>query len=227
MLLDAGLLHGGCMTVTGKTLAENLVGVAPYPDGQEIVRSLDDPIKKDSHLVILYGNVAPEGAVAKISGKEGLHFTGTARVFHFEEDAMAAIMDGTVVAGDVIVIRYEGPKGGPGMREMLSPTAAIMGRGLGKDVALITDARFSGGSHGFVVGHVTPEAAAGGPIAIIENGDTITIDAEKREINLHLPQAEIDARLASWVSPVPRETRGVLAKYARLVGSASEGAVTD
>ncbi|MDX8411119.1 MAG: dihydroxy-acid dehydratase [Mariprofundaceae bacterium] len=227
MLLDAGLLHGGCMTVTGKTLAENLAGVAPYPDGQEIVRPLDDPIKKDSHLVVLYGNVAPEGAVAKISGKEGLHFTGTARVFHSEEEAMAAIMDGTVVAGDVIVIRYEGPKGGPGMREMLSPTAAIMGKGLGKDVALITDARFSGGSHGFVVGHVTPEAAVGGPIAIIENGDTITIDAEKREINLHLSQPDIDARLASWASPGPRETRGVLAKYARLVGSASEGAVTD
>ena len=226
-LLDAGLLHGDCMTATGKTLAENLAGVAPYPDGQDIVRSLDDPIKKDSHLVILYGNVAPEGAVAKISGKEGLRFTGTARVFHSEEEAMAAIMDGTVVAGDVIVIRYEGPKGGPGMREMLSPTAAIMGKGLGKDVALLTDARFSGGSHGFVVGHVTPEAAVGGPIAVIEDGDTITIDAEKREINLHLPQQEIDVRLASWTPPEPHETRGVLAKYARLVGSASEGAVTD
>jgi len=227
MLLDAGLLHGDCLTVTGKTMAENLAGVAPYPDGQDIVRPLSDPLKKDSHLVILYGNVAPTGAVAKISGKEGLSFTGTARVFHSEEEAMAAIMDGTVVAGDVIVIRYEGPKGGPGMREMLSPTAAIMGKGLGKDVALLTDARFSGGSHGFVVGHVTPEAAVGGPISIIEDGDTITIDAEKREINLHLSQQKIDERLASWTPPEPRETRGVLAKYARQVGSASEGAVTD
>ena len=227
MLLDAGLLHGDCLTVTGKTMAENLAGVAPYPDGQDIVRPLSDPLKKDSHLVILYGNVAPTGAVAKISGKEGLSFTGTARVFHSEEEAMAAIMDGTVVAGDVIVIRYEGPKGGPGMREMLSPTAAIMGKGLGKDVALLTDARFSGGSHGFVVGHVTPEAAVGGPISIIEDGDTITIDAEKREINLHLSQQKIDERLASWTPPEPRETRGVLAKYARQVGSASKGAVTD
>ena len=199
----------------------------PYPANQDIVRPLDNPIKKDSHLVILYGNLAPTGAVAKISGKEGLHFSGNARVFESEEAALDAILDGTVIKNDVIVIRHEGPVGGPGMREMLSPTGAIMGKGMGKDVALITDGRFSGGSHGFVVGHVTPEAAVGGPIAIIETGDPITIDAEKREITLDIPQAEIDARLAKWKAPEPRESRGVLAKYARLVCSASEGAVTD
>jgi dihydroxy-acid dehydratase len=226
-LLDAGLLHGDCMTVTGKTMAENLADVKPYPTDQDIVRPLDNPIKKDSHLVILYGNLAPTGAVAKISGKEGLHFSGNARVFESEEAALDAILDGTVIKNDVIVIRHEGPVGGPGMREMLSPTGAIMGKGMGKDVALITDGRFSGGSHGFVVGHVTPEAAVGGPIAIIETGDPITIDAEKREITLDIPQTEIDARLSKWKAPEPRESRGVLAKYARLVCSASEGAVTD
>ncbi|RKZ65991.1 MAG: dihydroxy-acid dehydratase [Gammaproteobacteria bacterium] len=227
MLLDAGLLHGDCMTVTGKTMAENLAGVHPYPAGQDIIRALNDPIKKDSHLVIMYGNIATTGAVAKITGKEGLSFTGNARVFESEEDALAAILDDTVVKGDVIVIRHEGPVGGPGMREMLSPTGAIMGKGLGKEVALITDGRFSGGSHGFVVGHVTPEAAVGGPIAIIEDGDGITIDAENRTLNLNIPQQEIDARLAKWKAPAPKETRGTLAKYARLVCSASEGAVTD
>lgn len=227
MLLDAGLLHGDCMTVTGKTMAENLADVAPYPAGQDIIRALDNPIKKDSHLVVLYGNIAPTGAVAKISGKEGLLFEGSARVFESEESALDAILDDTVVKGDVIVIRHEGPVGGPGMREMLSPTGAIMGKGMGKDVALITDGRFSGGSHGFVAGHVTPEAAVGGPIAIIENGDPITIDAEKKEITLGVPQSEIDARLAKWTAPVPKETRGTLAKYAKLVSSASEGAVTD
>lgn len=227
MLLDAGLLHGDCMTVTGKTMAENLVDVAPYPAGQDIIRAMDNPIKKDSHLVVLYGNIAPTGAVAKISGKEGLLFSGTARVFESEEAALSAILDDVVVKGDVIVIRHEGPVGGPGMREMLSPTGAIMGKGMGKDVALITDGRFSGGSHGFVVGHVTPEAAVGGPIAIIENGDPITIDAEKKEITLGVAQTEIDARLASWKAPAPKETRGTLAKYAKLVSSASEGAVTD
>ncbi|MEX0737859.1 MAG: dihydroxy-acid dehydratase [Pseudohongiella sp.] len=227
MMLDQGMLDGTCLTVTGKTLAENLADVKPYPEGQEIIRGFDDPIKPDSHLVIMRGNVAPQGAVAKITGKEGLRFTGTARVFHSEEESMKGILDGTVVAGDVIVIRYEGPKGGPGMREMLSPTSAIMGRGLGKDVALITDGRFSGGSHGFVVGHVTPEAIDGGPIAIIENGDQVTIDAEQQEVRLHLDDAEIAARLASWKKPAPRYTRGVLAKYARTVSSASEGAVTD
>ncbi len=226
-LLDAGLLHGDCMTVTGKTMAENLADVAPYAEGQDIVRPLDDPIKKDSHLVILYGNLAPTGAVAKISGKEGLSFTGNARVFESEEEALHAILDGTVVKHDVIVIRHEGPVGGPGMREMLSPTGAIMGKGMGKDVALITDGRFSGGSHGFVVGHVTPEAAVGGPIAVVETGDGITIDAEKREISLNIPQEELEKRLAEWKAPAPKETRGILAKYAKLVSSASEGAVTD
>jgi dihydroxy-acid dehydratase len=227
MLLDAGLLHGDCMTVTGQTMAENLADVKPYPAEQDIIRALDNPIKKDSHLVVLYGNIATTGAVAKITGKEGLSFTGNARVFESEESALEAILDDTVVKDDVIVIRHEGPVGGPGMREMLSPTGAIMGKGLGKDVALITDGRFSGGSHGFVVGHVTPEAAVGGPIAIIENGDRITIDTENRVLNLDIPQQEIDARLARWKAPAPKETRGVLAKYARLVSSASEGAVTD
>lgn len=227
MMLDAGMLDGSCLTVTGKTLAENLADVKPYPDGQEIIRGLDNPIKADSHLVIMRGNVAPQGAVAKITGKEGLRFTGKARVFHSEEESMKGILDGTVVAGDVIVIRYEGPKGGPGMREMLSPTSAIMGRGLGQDVALITDGRFSGGSHGFVVGHVTPEAYEGGPIAIIENGDEITIDAERQEVMLHLDDAGIAARLAKWEQPTPRYTRGVLAKFARTAASASDGAVTD
>jgi len=226
-LLDAGLLHGDCLTVTGRTMAENLAEVKPYPADQDIVHSLDNPIKKDSHLVVLYGNLAPTGAVAKISGKEGLRFTGNARVFESEESALAAILDGTVVKGDVIVIRHEGPVGGPGMREMLSPTGAIMGKGMGKDVALITDGRFSGGSHGFVVGHVTPEAAVGGPIAIVADGDGITIDAENRQITLNLPQDEIEKRLAKWQAPEPKENRGILAKYARLVCSASEGAVTD
>lgn len=227
MLLERGLLHGECMTVTGKTLAENLKDVKPYPLGQEIIRSFDNPIKKEGHLVILYGNLAAKGAVAKISGKEGLLFTGRAKVFDSEELALKAILAGKIIKGDVIVIRYEGPRGGPGMREMLSPTSAIMGRGLGKDVALITDGRFSGGSHGFVVGHVTPEAYDGGIIAIIKNGDEITIDAKKREINLLVPAAEIKKRLKSWKQPKARYTHGVLAKYAKLVTSASEGAVTD
>lgn len=227
MLLDKGLLHGDCLTVTGKTVRENLKDVKPYPEGQQIIRSFDNPIKKEGHLVILYGNIAPEGAVAKISGKEGLSFTGKAKVFESEEKALEAILEGKIVKGDVIVIRYEGPRGGPGMREMLSPTSAIMGKGLGKDVALITDGRFSGGSHGFVVGHITPEAYNGGPLAIIKNGDTITIDASKREINLGLSAAEIKKRLKAWKQPKPRYTKGVLAKYAKLVTSASEGAVTD
>ena len=226
-LLDAGLLHGDCMTVTGKTLAQNLAKVKPYPKNQDIVHALSDPIKKNSHLVILHGNLAPEGSVAKISGKEGLHFAGKARIFASEEDALKKILDGTVKKGDVIVVRYEGPIGGPGMREMLSPTSAIMGKGLGKDVAFITDGRFSGGSHGFVVGHVTPEAAVGGPIALLKNGDTITIDAEKRQVNVELSDAELKKRAKAWKAPKPRYTRGVLAKYAKLVSSASEGAVTD
>jgi len=226
-LLQAGLLHGDAMTVTGKTLAENLAEAPGYPADQAIIQPLDKPIKKDSHLVILRGNLAPEGAVAKITGKEGLKFTGKARVFECEELALKAILDGTVVKGDVIVIRFEGPKGGPGMREMLSPTAAVMGKGLAKDVALITDGRFSGGTHGFVVGHITPEAYVGGPLAIVQNGDEITIDAESRELTLHLSDTEIQARLAAWTQPAPRYTKGVLAKFAKLVSSASEGAVTD
>ena len=227
MLLDAGMLHGDCLTVTGKTLAQNLKGVKPYPKSQDIVHALNNPIKKDSHLVVLRGNLAPEGAVAKISGKEGLSFTGKARVFASEEEALKRILDGTVKKGDVIVVRYEGPKGGPGMREMLSPTGAIMGKGMGKDVAFLTDGRFSGGSHGFVVGHVTPEAAVGGPIALIKNGDTITIDAEKREVNVKLSAAELKRRAKAWKPPKSRYKRGLLAKYAHLVNSASEGAVTD
>lgn len=227
MLLDAGMLHGDCLTVTGKTLAENLKDVKPYPDSQQIVRALNNPIKKDSHLVVLKGNLAPEGSVAKISGKEGLTFTGKARVFASEEESLSAILDGTIVAGDVIVVRYEGPVGGPGMREMLSPTSAIMGKGLGKGVAFITDGRFSGGSHGFVVGHVTPEAAVGGPIGLLEDGDIITINAETREITVDLSDEELAARKQKWTPPKPKYTRGVLAKYARLVSSASYGAVTD
>ncbi|MAT84438.1 MAG: dihydroxy-acid dehydratase [Gammaproteobacteria bacterium] len=226
-LLDEGLLHGDCLTVTGRTLAENLADVAPYPAEQKVIRPLTDPVKKDSHLVILYGNLAPEGAVAKITGHEGLTFTGTARCFHGEEAAMQAILDGVVVAGDVVVVRYEGPKGGPGMREMLSPTSAINGRGLSQEVALITDGRFSGGSHGFVIGHVTPEAFEGGPIALVEDGDRITVDAEQREITLHVEPAELEARRSRWQAPAPYATRGVLAKYAHVVSSASEGAVTD
>jgi len=227
MLLDAGMLHGDCLTVTGKTLAENLADIQPYPESQKIVHALNDPIKKDSHLVILKGNIAPDGSVAKISGKEGLIFNGTARVFASEEESLKAILDGTVVKGDVIVVRYEGPIGGPGMREMLSPTSAIMGKGLGKDVAFITDGRFSGGSHGFVVGHVTPEAAVGGTIALLKTGDKITINAETREINVDLSDDELAQRRATWTAPEPKYTRGVLAKYARLVSSASLGAVTD
>jgi dihydroxy-acid dehydratase len=226
-LLDAGLLHGDCLTVTGRTVAENLASVQPYPAGQDIVRPLDKPIKPDSHLAVLYGNLAPEGAVAKISGKEGTRFAGRARVFHSEEQALRAILDGVVVAGDVVVIRYEGPKGGPGMREMLSPTGAIIGRGLGSKVALITDGRFSGGSHGFVVGHLTPEAQVGGPIAIVEDGDPIVIDGQKKSIDLEIPADTIASRLRAWQPPPPKAERGLLAKYAALVSSASEGAVTD
>ena len=227
MLLDAGHLHGDCLTVTGKTVAENLANVQAYPEGQEIIRSLDNPIKKDSHLVVLRGNLAPEGAIAKITGKEGLRFTGKARVFHSEEDSLKGILDGTVVKNDVVVIRYEGPKGGPGMREMLSPTSAIVGKGLGEDVALITDGRFSGGSHGFVVGHITPEAYEGGPLAIVEDGDEITIDAVTKELAIAISQEEIENRLKKWEKPNPRYTRGVLAKFAKTVNSASYGAVTD
>ena len=225
-MLDQGLLHGDCMTVTGKTLAENLSAVADYPEGQAIVRDFDNPIKPDSHLAILYGNLAPDGSVAKITGKEGLRFEGSARVFHSEEEALQAILDNTVKAGDVVVIRYEGPKGAPGMREMLSPTGAIMGKGLGSDVALITDGRFSGGSHGFVVGHVSPEAAVGGPIALVRDGDIIRIDAETKEINVDVPDAEMEQRRQAWQRPESPVKRGVLAKYRNEVSSASEGATT-
>jgi dihydroxy-acid dehydratase len=226
-LLSARLLHGDCLTVTGRTLAENLASVADYPASQEIVRPLSNPLKKDSHLVVLYGNVAPEGAVAKITGKEGLRFKGRARIFEGEEAATAAILGDKVKAGDVIVIRNEGPRGGPGMREMLSPTGALVGRGLGDKVALITDGRFSGGSHGFVVGHIAPEAAVGGPIALLRNGDPILIDAQRKLIDAEISAAELRRRRRAWKAPRPYATRGVLAKYARVVSSASRGAVTD
>jgi dihydroxy-acid dehydratase len=215
------------LTVTGKTLKENLKGIRPYPAKQTVIRPLSDPIKKTGHLVILRGNLAPEGAVAKITGHEGVRFEGKAIVFESEETALAAILKGKVKKGHVVVIRNEGPVGGPGMREMLSPTSAIAGRGLGGQVALITDGRFSGGSHGFVVGHMSPEAAVGGPIAWVKNGDPIVLDAEKRTIDLRIPVAEFKKRKAKWKAPKPKETRGVLAKYAREVGSASFGAVTD
>ena len=225
-MLEKGLLHGDCITVTGKTVAENLADVADYPAGQDIVRGFDDPIKTDSHISILYGNVAPEGAVAKITGKEGLQFEGTARVFQSEEAALQSILDGKIVAGDVVVIRFEGPKGGPGMREMLSPTGAIMGKGLGADVALITDGRFSGGSHGFVVGHISPEAAVGGPLALIEDGDAIVIDAEKKEISVDISEKTMRQRRSAWKRPRSTVHGGALAKYRAEVSSASEGAVT-
>jgi len=230
MLLDRGLLHGDCLTVTGETIAETLKDVKPYgayPHEQDIIRPWDNPIKKETHLRVLHGNLAPEGAVGKITGKEGLYFKGTAKVYEGEEDALKGILRGDVVKGDVVVIRNEGPVGGPGMREMLSPTSAVAGRGLIKDVALITDGRFSGGSHGFDVGHITPEAARGGPIGIVRTGDIIEIDAVKNTISLLIPDAEYAARMAAYKPLPPRETRGVLAKYAKLVSTASEGAVTD
>ena len=226
-MLDAGLLDGSCMTVTGRSLAENLADVEDYPADQKIVRNLDNPIKPESHLVVLRGNLAPEGAVAKLTGKEGNRFSGRARVYDSEEESLKGILAGEVVKGDVVVIRFEGPRGAPGMREMLAPTSAIMGKGLGSDVALITDGRFSGGSHGFVVGHITPEAFSGGPLAIVRDGDPITINAADQTVNLNLDAAEIEARLAQWQRPAPRYTRGVLAKYAAVVASASAGAVTD
>jgi dihydroxy-acid dehydratase len=224
-LLDAGLLHGGCLTVSGRTLGEDLESVGAYPANQRVVRPMNDPIKADSHLVILRGNLAPAGAVAKITGKEGERFVGRARVFDTEQAALEAILSGRVVAGEVVVIRYLGPKGAPGMPEMLAPTAAIMGRGLGDSVALITDGRFSGGSHGFVVGHVAPEAAAGGPIAAIEDGDEIEIDARSRELILRVGPAEIGRRLEGWRPRAGEKAGSVLEKYARLVSCASKGAV--
>ena len=226
-LLDKGLLHGDCLTVTGKTVAENLAEVQDLSEGQDVIKTIEEPIKTSGHLRMLYGNLATEGSVAKITGKEGLKFKGPAKVFEGEYDANDGIRDGKVNKGDVVVIRYEGPKGGPGMPEMLKPTAAIMGAGLGKDVALITDGRFSGGTHGFVVGHITPEAQEGGTIALVKDGDTITIDAETNSIQLEVSDAELQARKAEWNAPDLKVARGVLYKYARTVSSASQGCVTD
>ena len=226
-LLDNGLLHGDCLTVTGKTLAENLSSIKPYDKEQKIIMDFDNPIKANSHLRILYGNLAKEGAVAKITGKEGTSFEGTARVFDSEEDGVEAILSKTIKAGDVVVIRYEGPKGGPGMREMLKPTSAIMGQGLGDKVGFITDGRFSGGTHGFVVGHITPEAADGGVLAVVEDGDVILIDAEQDQLILKVSDEEISNRISKWVNPKIPPKKGVLAKFAKSVKSASLGAITD
>ena len=226
-LLKKGLLHGDCLTVTGKTLAENLEEVNDLSEGQDVIKPLEDPIKPTGHLRMLYGNLAKEGSVAKITGKEGLRFTGQAKVFNGEYAANDGIKNGEVQKGDVVIIRYEGPKGGPGMPEMLKPTAAIMGAGLGKEVALITDGRFSGGTHGFVVGHITPEAQEGGMLAFVENGDTITIDAEKNSIDVLLTSEEIEKRRSHWKAPKLKVKRGALYKYAKTVSSASKGCVTD
>jgi len=227
MLLDAGMLHGDCLTVTGKTVSENLKDVEPYSEDQQIIMPLNNPIKKDSHLRILRGNLAPEGSVAKITGKEGFTFQGKAKTFACEEEALQAVLNDKIIEGDVIVIRYEGPKGGPGMREMLAPTSAVMGKGLGDKVALITDGRFSGGTHGFVVGHITPEAFSGGILAVVEDGDEILIDAENNLLELLVDKSIIDQRLSNWQKPKPRYTKGVLAKYAKLAQSASRGAITE
>ena len=227
ILLDKGLLHPECLTVSGKTLAQNLENITAYPNDQTIIRSLDSPIKDTSHLRVLYGNLAPEGAVAKITGKEGITFTGPAKVFDSEEEGMEAIQGRKIQKGDVIVIRFEGPKGGPGMREMLKPTSAIMGQGLGDEVAFITDGRFSGGTHGFVVGHITPEAYVGGPLAILENGDEITIDAQSNTLSVALSEKEITHRMNNLKITKKIPTKGVLSKYSKSVQSASLGAITD
>jgi dihydroxy-acid dehydratase len=226
-LLSKGVIHGDCMTVTGKTLAENLSELPGLREGQKVIYDWDSPIKKTGHLTILRGNLAPDGSVAKITGKEGLQFRGTAKVFDCEEDMLAAMERGEIEKGNVVVIRYEGPKGGPGMPEMLSPTSVIMGAGLGQDVALITDGRFSGGSHGFIIGHVTPEAQEGGPIALVKDGDVIAIDAEARTIEVEVDEAEMSARRAAWTAPPLKARRGTLYKYIKNVKSASEGCVTD
>ena len=226
-MLDNNLLHGDCMTVTGKTLEENLKDVDPYPSNQKIIMPLNNPVKESSHLRVLYGNLAPEGAVAKITGKEGTVFTGNARVFDSEEEGMRAILDKKIKDGDVVVIRFEGPQGGPGMREMLKPTSAIMGQGLGDRVAFITDGRFSGGTHGFVVGHISPEAELGGPIALIEDGDEIIIDANKDILELNISDNEMKKRADLWKNPNSSPKNGVLAKYKKTVQSASKGAITD
>jgi len=228
MLLDRGLLHGDCLSVTGKTIAENLEGVSGQPPAdQNVVRPFDEPVYAQGHLAILRGNLAPDGAVAKISGVKAPEITGPARVFDSEEQCMDAIMADSIHAGDVLVIRYEGPKGGPGMREMLTPTSALIGKGLGESVGLITDGRFSGGTYGMVVGHVAPEAQVGGTIALVREGDSVTIDAKKRQLTLLVDDAELSKRRAAWKAPAPSYTTGVLAKYAKLVGSAAQGAVTD
>src|SRR5690606_30026326 len=226
-LLAAGLLHGDCLTVTGKTLAENLADWPELQRDQDVVRPLDNPLRATGPLVVLRGNLAPEGAVAKISGLKATRMTGPARVYNSEEEATKALLNDEVKPGDVVVIRYEGPKGGPGMREMLSVTAIVVGKGLGESIGLITDGRFSGGTHGFVVGHVAPEAQVGGPIALLQDGDMITIDSDKGELSVALSEVELARRAAQWEAPPPRYRRGVLAKYTRLVSSAAQGAVTD
>jgi dihydroxy-acid dehydratase len=226
-LLDKGLVHGDCLTVTGRTVAENLETVAGFTPGQRIVRPLEDPIHPNGHIQILRGSLAPDGAVAKITGKEGVAFSGRANVFDSEEAMLTALEKGRIIKGDVVVIRYEGPRGGPGMPEMLTPTSAIMGAGLGKDVALITDGRFSGGSHGFIVGHITPEAQEGGPIALVQTGDTIAIDTATHTIDVQVDAAEMARRRNNWTPPPYKVSRGVLFKYIRTVRSASEGCVTD
>ena len=227
LLLEHGLLHGDCLTVTGKTLAENIAEAPGSPVGQEVIRPWERPMYAEGHLAVLRGNLAPDGAVAKISGVKNPRMRGPARVFESEESCLSAILAGQVRAGDILVIRSEGPVGGPGMREMLAPTSAIIGAGLGDSVGLITDGRFSGGTYGMVVGHVSPEAAVGGPIGLVQEGDTITIDAPRRLLQLEIDDAELARRRAAWTAPRPRYTRGVLAKYARQVSSASRGAVTD
>ena len=227
LLLDQGLLNGKCLTVTGKTMAENLATLPGLPHDQKIIRQIDNPIKQTGHIQILHGNLSPEGSVAKITGKEGLKFSGPANVFDSEEEMLTALEQKKIVKGDVVIIRYEGPKGGPGMPEMLTPTSAIMGAGLGKDVALLTDGRFSGGSHGFIVGHITPEAQEGGPLALVHNGDTITIDTEASQLNVDLTDDVLATRRASWSMPPYKVTRGTLYKYIKNVKSASEGCVTD
>jgi dihydroxy-acid dehydratase len=227
LLLDQGLLHGDCLTVTGKTMAENLAELPGLAQGQTVVRPFDKPIKATGHIRIMRGNLCPDGAVAKITGKEGLQFSGRANCFDSEEDMLAALEQNKIAKGDVVIIRYEGPKGGPGMPEMLTPTSAIMGAGLGSDVALITDGRFSGGSHGFIIGHVTPEAQEGGPLALVQTGDTITIDAEANTIMVDVSDTEMTIRKEAWQAPPLKATRGTLHKYIKIVRSASEGCVTD
>jgi dihydroxy-acid dehydratase len=227
LLLDHGAIDGDCLTVTGKTLGENLADLPALSDGQQVVQPWDSPIKETGHIQILRGNLAPDGAVAKITGKEGLRFSGTARTFDCEEDILPALERGEIGPGDVVVIRYEGPKGGPGMPEMLTPTSAIVGAGLGNEVALITDGRFSGGSHGFIIGHITPEAQEGGPIALVQDGDVITIDATTRSISVAVDETEMARRRTAWTAPPLKATRGTLHRYIKTVKSASEGCVTD